>query len=127
MLPITKAQCDVVDVIKGEYDDNSIIIDYYGDTVSMFEYLQAMPEAEKLKGGYDYTDEEAKKTAVTYLDIDNGVSFETGTEYVVCLGYNEVDGSYMVHSDAFGISEVTGEQIYNKGGKAYIDIKDITE
>lgn len=49
MLPITKAVCDVVDVIKGEYDDNSIIIDYYGDTVSMFEYLQAMPEAEKFK------------------------------------------------------------------------------
>ena len=127
MLPITKAECDVVDVIKGEYDDNSIIIDYYGDTVSMFEYLQAMPEAEKLKGGYDYTDEEAKKIAVTYFDKENGVSFEEGKDYVVCLDYYEADGSYTVISDAFGVSEVTDNYIYNKAKKEYICINDIVK
>lgn len=127
MLPITRSEFAVVDVLKGDYDSSSIIAQYYGGTVSMYEYLQEMSELEKLKGGYDYTDEEAKQIDVTYLDEKNGVYLENDTEYVLCLGYDEADGTYMILADAFGMSEISDGQVYNRVKSEYIKIGDIFE
>lgn len=124
-LPITKAEFNIVEIIKGDYSFDAITVEYYGGTVSMYEYIQTMSEAEKLKGGYDYSEDEAKKIAVTYLDEENGVSFESDREYVICLGYNKDDGSYMIHSDAFGMSEVVDGKILNKAKGTTIDLNDI--
>ena len=124
-LPVTRAEFLTLEVLKGEYAGDKIIAEYYGGTVTMYEYLQSMSESEKLKGGYDYTDEEAKNIFVTYLNENNGVSFETGGEYLLCLGYDENDGTYMILSDSFGMSEITDGQVYNKAKNEYIKLSEI--
>ncbi len=123
-LPLTTAEFEVVEVVKGSFEGETIGVSYYGGTVSMFDYMNAMGEEERAKAGYDFTEEEAKKIGVTYMNEENGVSFKEGTEYLVCLGAND-DGTYMVLAEGYGVSAVEDGQVTNRATGEKIPLEEL--
>lgn len=114
-LIITESNCNVKKIIKGNYNDLTININYYGGTIKLDEYMNSFSEEQILKKGLNEFDTETRKTKfVGYSLSKTSVLFENNIfEYLIFVNYDQERNMYFVMSDAYGVRKI------NEVGKAY--------
>ncbi|MBQ4562433.1 MAG: hypothetical protein IJA55_08920 [Clostridia bacterium] len=121
--PVTIAEFEVIDVIKGEYNGSTIKAEFYGGIIPMSEYLQALSEATLQKAGYDnYTEEEIKKKFVKLVDTTPLSEFSSSDEYLLLLSYDPETDVYFVLCGGYGSPVVKDNKVYNSVKDEYVDM-----
>lgn len=130
-MPVTVAGFEVLEVLKGEYSDDSIEVKYCGGIVPMSEYLQALSESTLKKAGYDgYTEKEIESKFVRFIESDPAVEFTADEEYLLLLEYVPESGVYNILCDGYGAPAIKDDKVYNVVKDEYVamsEIKAITQ
>ena len=130
-MPITVAGFEVLEVLKGEYSNDSIEVKYCGGIVPMSEYLQALSESTLKKVGYDgYTEKEIEGKFVRFIESDPAVEFTAGEEYLLLLEYVAETDVYNILCDGYGAPAIKDDKVYNVVKDEYVamsEIKAITQ
>lgn len=130
-MPTTVAEFEVLEVLKGEYDDAVIEAKYYGGIVPMSEYLQALSESTRKKAGYDgYTENEIESKFVKFIESNPAVEFTADEEYLLLLEYVSESGVYNILCDGYGAPVIKDDKVYNVVKDEYVamsEIKAITQ
>ena len=130
-MPVTVAGFEVLEVLKGEYNDDVIEVKYCGGIVPMSEYLQALSESTLKKAGYDgYTEKEIESKFVRFIESDPAVEFTADEEYLLLLEYVPESGVYNILCDGYGAPAIKDDKVYNVVKDEYVamsEIKAITQ
>ncbi|MBQ4562434.1 MAG: hypothetical protein IJA55_08925 [Clostridia bacterium] len=125
-MPITVAGFEVVEVLKGEYNDDVIDAKYCGGIVPMSEYLQALSESTLKKTGYDgYTEKEIESKFVKFIESDPAVELTVGEEYLLLLEYIPESGVYNILCDGYGARVIEDNKVYNIIKDEYVAMSEI--
>lgn len=123
----TESEFEVLDVLKGENKNKSILVEYYGGTISLQEYINDQTPEQRIKKGYDkLSKEEIEGKTVKWVG-DYNIEFSKKKRYVMFLNYDEKENKYYVTCDPYGIRELSEDgKLYNVDTKAFdIDIKEL--
>lgn len=108
---VTESKFSVKDVLKGTYDKNEIIINYYGGTVSLEEYVKSLSEQQIEKRGLNLLNErQIKQGTVSYdvgrtkVDINN-----RNDDYLIFLSYDKESDIYFVLADGYGMRKLSDD------------------
>ena len=105
---ITKAELEILDVLKGDLKEKSVIIKKLGGRMKYKEYLKGSKTLrEKIKNNPEMkmTEGEEEKEYVEYVP-QNDVLLEEGKTYLFYLTKNKEDGIYRVEFLQYGSREL---------------------
>ena len=105
---ITKAELEILDVLKGDLKEKSVIIKKLGGRMKYKEYLKGSKTLrEKIKNNPEMkmTEEEEEKEYVEYVP-QNDVLLEEGKTYLFYLTKDKEDGIYGVEFLQYGSREL---------------------
>ena len=105
---ITKAELEILDVLKGDLKEKSVIIKKLGGRMKYKEYLKGSKTLrEKIKNNPEMkmTEEEEEKEYVEYVP-QNDILLEEGKTYLLYLTKDKEDGIYGVEFLQYGSREL---------------------
>ncbi len=98
------AEFEINNIFKGQFEPETIHVQYYGGSVSIEEYMKNQPGGTAEKLGVDkLTAEEMKGKTVGYFKTPTTVNAITGSNYLCYLSYDENMDTYIVMADAHGM------------------------
>lgn len=116
----TMGEARVLQVLKGNCEEEIVSLLFTGGTVSSAEYLNAIDEDIKQNRGIKEADFLETYQAVT-LESDEMAKLESGKFYLLFLSYVEDYQSYAVNAGCYGAREVSQDgKIYSPEQGAFI-------
>lgn len=118
---ITEASFDVQKVIKGEYKNNKININYYGGSVPLSDYIKCLSSEQMKKRGLDtLTEEETHKGRVTQVVDKSQIEAKKDENYLIFLSYDKENDIYFVLADGYGMRKLSEDnKIFNSDTNSY--------
>ena len=116
----TIGEANVLQILKGSYEGETIRLLFNGGTVPASEYLSRMLEESKQK--YGFNEPEFLETYKTFtVESPNFPNFESGKSYLLFLDYADEYDSYAVNAGCYGAREVSEDGgIYSPDEQAFV-------
>ncbi len=121
-LIITEANYNVKTVLKGDYNDSTINLNYYGGSVTLEEYMNNLSKEQIQKKGLDkYTLKERQTKLIGYKNTDKSISKQVDSnEYLIFVNCDKEKNIYFVSSDAYGMRQIDqNKNVYNLDTKTF--------
>lgn len=120
-MPVTRALFTVEKVFKGMTDSKKIIVNYYGGTVSLSDYLATLSAEEITKLGFDSTTMDLNNATLVYAQTKESVVVNNEDTYVLFLSYDKEKDIYFILCDAYGACKMKNGKVYDLMNESYIE------
>lgn len=119
-VPVTQVMFHVESTNKGTVSQRSIIVEYYGGTVSMSSYLDTLTADQIAKRGLDRPDVDISNMTVTYETTKESVVVDRSGTYMLFLSYDAARDTYFILCDAYGACKMEDGLVYSLREEKYV-------
>lgn len=119
-LPVTQVMFHVESTNKGTIPQSSVVVEYYGGTVSMSSYLDTLTAEQIAKRGLDRPDVDISNMTVTYETTKESVVVDRSGTYMLFLSYDAARDTYFILCDAYGACKMEDGLVYSLREEKYV-------